>query len=68
MRQISTRICVSGEHFGKAIFFAHERHSNTVLPEYAGLCQNKLWRVKRRVLLFMIQSIVYDHLKEKIVK
>ena len=39
VRQISTRICVSGEHFGKAIFFAHERHNNTVLPEYAGLCQ-----------------------------
>ena len=26
---------------------------------------NKLWRVKRRVLLFVIQSIVYDHLEEK---
>ena len=43
MRQISTRICVSRERFGEAIFFFvdEKKKSQTVSPEYAGLHQTK---------------------------
>ena len=39
MRQISTRICLSREHFGEAIFFVDEKNTHTVSPEFSGLHQ-----------------------------
>ena len=39
MRQISTRICLSRERFGEAIFFVDEKNTHTVSPEFSGLHQ-----------------------------
>ena len=62
MRQISNCICVSRERFGEAIFFSlikKKRKKHTVSPDMVcRFASNKLGRVKLRVLLFVLQSIV----------
>ena len=44
MRQISTRICLSRERFGEAIFFVDEKNTHTVSQEFSGLHQTNYGR------------------------
>ena len=57
VRKLSTRICVSKGRFGCFLSF----HRFTRACRFAS---NKLWHVNLRVLLFVLQSMVYDQMKK----
>ena len=68
MRQISTRICLSREHFGEAIFFVDEKNTYTVSPEFSGLHQINYGGQTFECSCLLLPSIVYDQMGKKIVK
>ena len=70
-RQISTRICVSRERFGEAIFFVDEKKKQPhCFTRVCWFASNKVWRVDFRVQLFVASEyrLRSNGRKKKIVK